>query len=253
MTWTDQNTPRLAPSLDDFAVLARETFEALPADFRRRAGDVALRVDDFASDAVLDDLGVADPFALTGVYQGAELGGMVLYRRPILDEWCERDDVSLGDLIAHVLVDELGGAAAVVAASRARSGEGLGGVHSPSLTDFAEIASRALSTLPPAIKAAVGDVQIRVEEFADDETLQSLGIEDPFDLTGVYEGVDLPRRSVFDVAPTPSSIRLFRRPILDEWCEGDIDFQSLVEHVFVHEVAHHFGFSDAGIEHVEQS
>jgi predicted Zn-dependent protease with MMP-like domain len=253
MTWTDKTTPRLAPSLDDFAVLARQTFEALPADFRRRAGDVAFRIDDFADDAVLDDLGVADPFALTGIYEGADHGGLVLYRRPILDEWCERDDVSLGDLIAHVLVDELGGAATVVEASRARSREVWGGVRSPSLADFAEIAGRALANLPPPIKAAVGDVQIRVEEFADDETLQSLGIEDPFELTGVYEGVDLPRRSVFDVAPTPSSIRLFRRPILDEWCEGGVDFQSLVEHVFVHEVAHHFGFSDAGIEYVERS
>jgi predicted Zn-dependent protease with MMP-like domain len=253
MTWTDKNTSRLAPSRDDFATLARQTFEALPADFRRQAGEVAFRVDDFASDEVLDDLGVADPYALTGVYQGAELGRLVLYRRPILDEWCERGDVSLGDLIAHVLVDELGGVATAVEALAVRSGEGWGGVRSPSLADFAEIAGRALATLPPAIKVAVGDVQIRIEEFADDETLGSLGIEDPFELTGVYEGVDLPRRSVFDVAPTPSSIRLFRRPILDEWCEGEVDFQSLVEHVFVHEVAHHFGFSDAGVEHVEQS
>jgi predicted Zn-dependent protease with MMP-like domain len=170
MTWTDKTTPRLAPSLDDFAVLARQTFEALPADFRRRAGDVAFRIDDFADDAVLDDLGVADPFALTGIYEGADHGGLVLYRRPILDEWCERDDVSLGDLIAHVLVDELGGAATVVEASRARSREVWGGVRSPSLADFAEIAGRALANLPPPIKAAVGDVQIRVEEFADDET-----------------------------------------------------------------------------------
>ena len=253
MTWSDRNVARLAPSLDDIAVLARQTFEALPADFRRQAGDVVFRVDDFASDEVLDELGVADPFELTGVYQGADLGRLVLYRRPILDEWCERGDVSLGDLIAHVLVDELGGAATLVEALTARSVEGWCGVRSPSLTDFAEIAGRALATLPPAIKAVVGDVQIRIEEFADDETLDSLGIEDAFELTGVYEGVDLPRRSVFDVAPTPSSIRLFRRPILDEWCEGDVDFQSLVEHVFVHEVAHHFGFSDAGIEQVEQS
>jgi predicted Zn-dependent protease with MMP-like domain len=116
MTWTD----RLAPSLDDFAALARRAFEALPAAFRRQAGDVVFRIDDFASDEVLDDLGIEDPFELTGLYQGVDLGrrsvldpspqpSMVfLYRRPILDEWCERGDVALGDLITHVLVHEIG-------------------------------------------------------------------------------------------------------------------------------------------------
>ena len=116
MDWTD----RLAPSLDDFAALAEAAFKALPGNFRSLAGDVVLRVDDFASDEVLDDLGIADPFELTGLYQGVDLGrrsvldtgvqpSMVfLYRRPILDEWTERGDVSLGDLIAHVLVHEIG-------------------------------------------------------------------------------------------------------------------------------------------------
>jgi predicted Zn-dependent protease with MMP-like domain len=116
MDWTD----RLAPSLDDFAALAEAAFKALPGNFRALAGDVVLRVDDFASDEVLDDLGIEDPFELTGLYQGVDLGrrsvldtgvqpSMVfLYRRPILDEWTERGDVSLGELIAHVLVHEIG-------------------------------------------------------------------------------------------------------------------------------------------------
>ena len=120
MTWTYENAAALAPSLDDFAAIARAAFDALPADFRRQAGDVVLRVDDFAADEVLDDLGVGDPFELTGLYQGVDLGhrsvldpapqpSMVfLYRRPILDEWCERGDVGLGDLITHVLVHEIG-------------------------------------------------------------------------------------------------------------------------------------------------
>ena len=120
MTWTDRLAPALAPSLDDFAALARRAFDDLPADFRRQTGDVVFRIDDFASDQVLDDLGIEDPFELTGLYQGVDLGrrsvlgpspepSMVfLYRRPILDEWCERGDVTLGDLIAHVLVHEIG-------------------------------------------------------------------------------------------------------------------------------------------------
>jgi predicted Zn-dependent protease with MMP-like domain len=265
MTWTDRLTPALAPSLDDFAALARRVFDELPADFRRQAGDVAFHIDDFAADQLLDDLGVEDPFELTGLHQGVDPGRrsipdaspptstMFLYRRPILDEWCERGDVTLGELIVQVLVDELGKGAAAIEHAPIVSGHGWAGVRAPSLEDFVEVAGRALANLPPMIKAAVGDVQIRVEDFADDETLDALDIEDPFELTGVYEGVDLTRQSLLNPVVTPSSIRLFRRPILDEWSEGDVDFQSLVEHVFVHEVAHHFGFSDAGIEHVERS
>jgi len=255
MTWTDPLAATLAPSLDDLAALARKTLDDLPVEIRRQAGPVAVRVDDFAPDAVLDDQGIEDPYALTGLLQdlGRSPPTLFLYRRPILDEWCERGDVALGDLVAHVVADELGGALNAVWPSTTASGEGWSRTRSPSLADFAALAGHALAGLPPAIKAAVGDVQIRVEEFADDATLDALGIEDPFELTGVYEGVDLTRRSVFDVAPNPSSIRLFRRPILDEWCAGDVGFQALVEHVFVHEAAHHFGFSDAGIEQVEQS
>jgi predicted Zn-dependent protease with MMP-like domain len=251
MTWTDPLAATLAPSPDDFAVLARAAFDALPDAVHRQAGELAFRIEDFAADAVLDDQAVEDPFALTGFLQRAGSGPptLVLYRRAILDEWCERGDVALGDLVAAVLADELG----LVTPAGAGSKGGWSGIRAPSLADFAAIAGHALANLPPAIKAAVGEVQIRVEEFADDETLDALGIEDAFELTGVYEGVDLTRRSVFDVAPAPSSIRLFRRPILDEWCEGEVGFQSLVEHVLVHEIAHHFGFSDAGIDHVERS
>jgi predicted Zn-dependent protease with MMP-like domain len=252
MSWTDPLPATLAPSPDDFAVLARAAFDALPDAIRRQAGALAFRIEDLAADAVLDDQAVKDPFALTGLLQRAGSGPptLVLYRQAILDEWCERGDVALGELVAAVLADELGLA---VVAPRAGSPGGWSGISAPSLADFAAIAGHALANLPPAIKAAVGDVEIRVEEFADDETLNALGIEDAFELTGVYEGVDLTRRSVFDVAPAPSSIRLFRRPILDEWCEGEVGFQSLVEHVLVHEIAHHFGFSDAGIDHVERS
>jgi predicted Zn-dependent protease with MMP-like domain len=253
MTWTDPLAATVAPSPEDLAILARAAFDALPAAVRRQAGELAFRIEDFAADAVLDDQAVEDPFALTGLLQRAGPGAstLVLYHRAILDEWCERGDVALGELVAAVLADELG-LATVPPAGAVSPGE-WSGVRAPSLADFAAIAGHALANLPPPIKAAVGDVQIRVEAFADDETLDALGIEDALELTGVYEGVDLTRRSVFDVAPAPSSIRLFRRPILDEWSEGEVGFQSLVEHVLVHEIAHHFGFSDAGIDHVERS
>ena len=110
-----------APSLDDFARLAQAAFDALPAGFRRMTGDVTFRVENFADQAVLDEMGIPDAFELTGLYSGVDLsrrstldfggqlGPMVfLYRRPILDEWAERGDVTLSDLITHVLVHEIG-------------------------------------------------------------------------------------------------------------------------------------------------
>ena len=110
----------LAPSLDDLARIAEQAFAALPEAFRQLAGEVVFRIDDFPDDAVLDDLGIEDPFGLTGLYSGvslAERSGfgaepepsrIFLYRRPILDEWAERGDVTLGDLVAHVLIHEIG-------------------------------------------------------------------------------------------------------------------------------------------------
>src|SRR5689334_20407463 len=101
--WTDA----AAPSLDDIAALAEAAFAALPQTFRRLAGEVIFRVDDFPSEEVMDDLGLEDPFELTGLYQGVSLRAqsvigpapeparVFLYRRPILDEWVERGDVSL--------------------------------------------------------------------------------------------------------------------------------------------------------------
>ncbi len=110
----------LAPSLDDLAQIAEQAFAGLPEAFRKLAGEVVFRIDDFPDDAVLDDLGIEDPFGLTGLYSGvslAERSGfgaepepsrIFLYRRPILDEWAERGDVTLEDLVAHVLVHEIG-------------------------------------------------------------------------------------------------------------------------------------------------
>jgi len=109
-----------APSLDDMAAMAERAFAALPEGFRKMAGDVIFRVDDFPDDAVLDDLGIEDPFGLTGLYSGVSLaersvfGGapepsrVFLYRRPILDEWAENGEVTLEDLVTHVLVHEIG-------------------------------------------------------------------------------------------------------------------------------------------------
>jgi len=109
-----------APSLDDLAELAERAFAALPDGFRQMAGEVVFRVDDFPPDDVLDDLGIEDPFGLTGLYSGvsladrsvfgaaAEPSRVFLYRRPILDEWAENGEITLEELVTHVLVHEIG-------------------------------------------------------------------------------------------------------------------------------------------------
>jgi predicted Zn-dependent protease with MMP-like domain len=122
----------------------------------------------------------------------------------------------------------------------------------PSLDDFAEIAQTAFDALPEEFRKLAGEVLFRIEDFASNEVLDEMGIEDAFELTGLYSGVDLTHRSVFDPEPRPSMVFLYRRPILDEWSErGDVTLGELVTHVLVHEIGHHFGLSDAAIESIE--
>lgn len=122
----------------------------------------------------------------------------------------------------------------------------------PSLDDLAALAEAAFAALPEAVRRLTGEVLFRIEDFAPDEVLDELGLEDPFELTGLYQGVDIGRRSVLDPSPQPSMVFLYRRPILDEWAErGDLDLGELVSHVLVHEIGHHFGLSDAQIAAIE--
>jgi predicted Zn-dependent protease with MMP-like domain len=122
----------------------------------------------------------------------------------------------------------------------------------PSLDDFARLARQAFDALPEPFRTAVGDVVIRIDDFADDETLASVGLEEPFDLTGLYHGVDIGRREGFGPAPEPSRVFLYRRPILDEWCErGDVGLAEIITHVLIHEIGHHLGLDDDDIHAIE--
>jgi predicted Zn-dependent protease with MMP-like domain len=124
--------------------------------------------------------------------------------------------------------------------------------RAPSLDDLAEIAARAFAALPEGFRRMAGEVVFRVDDFPEDRVLDELGIEDPFGLTGLYSGVSLAERSVFSVAPEPSRVFLYRRPILDEWAEnGEVTLEELVTHVLVHEIGHHFGLSDGDIDTIE--
>ncbi len=122
----------------------------------------------------------------------------------------------------------------------------------PSLDDFARLAQAAFAALPDDFRRAAGDVVIRVDDFADEEVLAGFGMEDPFELTGLYHGVDIGSRDGLGPAPEPSRIFLYRRPILDEWCErGDVGLSEIIAHVLIHEIGHHFGLTDDDIDAIE--
>ena len=122
----------------------------------------------------------------------------------------------------------------------------------PSIAEFEALARAALARIPAPFAATLGEVVLLVEELADDETLEAMGIADPFDLTGLYEGRPLTGRGIEDSGALPDRIRLFRRAILDEWAErGDETLEHLVAHVVIHEVGHHFGLSDADMDALE--
>jgi predicted Zn-dependent protease with MMP-like domain len=122
----------------------------------------------------------------------------------------------------------------------------------PSLEDLMGLAEAALGAIPPPLARHLDGVSIMIEERPDDATLDEMGIESAWDLTGLYRGTPLGSRSVADPARMPDMILLYREPILLEWIETGVDLAMLVQNVVVHEIAHHFGFSDAEIEALEQ-
>ncbi len=123
--------------------------------------------------------------------------------------------------------------------------------EAPNLAELEALADSAYRRLPAAFRKLTGELVIRVEDFPTDEVLDSLGIESPFDLLGLYSGVDLARKSVMDVSAMPDMVFLYRRPILDYWAEHEETLGAIVTHVLVHEIGHHFGLSDADMERIE--
>ena len=126
-------------------------------------------------------------------------------------------------------------------------------VTAPDAADIEALARRALESLPAAFAPGVAALSLRIEEFASDEMLDDLKIEDPYELTGLYDGIPLTEKSVMDQPAQPDTIWLFRRPIIDEWASReDVTLSDLVAHVMIHELAHHFGWSDEDIAKIDR-
>jgi predicted Zn-dependent protease with MMP-like domain len=124
-------------------------------------------------------------------------------------------------------------------------------VVAPSLDDLDAIARAELAGIPEPFRRHFRDLVIRVVEFCDEETEAEMGLESPFDLLGLYRGVSLQHKNIAVSASDLDVIFLYRRPILDYWCETGEDLARIVRHVLIHEVGHHFGMSDEDMERIE--
>ena len=125
-------------------------------------------------------------------------------------------------------------------------------IAAPSLADFECLTRRAFEALPAEVRSACADLALRVADFAPDDVLDELEIQDPYELTGLYDGVALTGRSVMMQTDRPDAVWLYRRPILEEWIDrGDVELDRLVQHVLVHEIAHHLGWSDDDIRAID--
>jgi len=124
-------------------------------------------------------------------------------------------------------------------------------ISPPSLADIDSLARAALNVLPPELRTFTEGVIVQVEEFPDDDVCQEMELESPFDILGLYQGVSLAEKRIEASGGTPDLVFLYRRPILDYWCETGEDLAHIVRHVLIHEIGHHFGFSDDDMETLE--
>jgi predicted Zn-dependent protease with MMP-like domain len=121
----------------------------------------------------------------------------------------------------------------------------------PSLADIEALAIAAFGRLPAQFRTLCRDLIIRVDDFPTEEVLDRMEAETEFDLLGLFHGVGLPFRSEAVSGQMPNMIWLYRRPILDYWAEHDETLGSIITHVLVHEIGHHFGLSDDDMAAIE--
>jgi predicted Zn-dependent protease with MMP-like domain len=122
----------------------------------------------------------------------------------------------------------------------------------PTLEDIERLAAEAFESIPAELRRHVANVVFRIEDFPDEQTERDMELESPFDILGLYRGVSLPDRTANQVRRSQDMIFLYRRPLLDYWCESGEPLIDIVRHVLVHEIGHHFGFSDDDMERIDR-
>ena len=131
---------------------------------------------------------------------------------------------------------------------------GLSSLRAPTSEDIDALARTAFERLPASFRRLTDGLVIQVIDFPDDETLDEMGAESEFDLLGLFRGRGLAQRGATEgTGELPNMIWLYRRPLLDFWCDGEDSLGEVVTHILVHEIGHHFGLSDADMEAIEQS
>ena len=125
--------------------------------------------------------------------------------------------------------------------------------RAPNLAEIETLAERALATIPNRLRRHVTNLLIQVDELPDDDVMAEMDLESPYDLLGLYQGVSMDRKSVLDAAAGPDMVFLYRGPLLQYWCDSGESLRHLVRHVLIHEIGHHFGFSDADMTALEQT
>ena len=123
----------------------------------------------------------------------------------------------------------------------------------PDAAAIERLAEQAIAALPELFRRHLDGVVLRVDDFAEEEVLAGFGIEDPFELSGLYTGRPVGEQSSMLSGELPAMIHLYRRPLLDEWAETGVSLEELVTHVIVHEAGHHFGFSDEDMHAIEDA
>jgi predicted Zn-dependent protease with MMP-like domain len=123
--------------------------------------------------------------------------------------------------------------------------------RNPTAADIDAIARRTLAGLPEPFSTSLGDIVLLVEEVADAATARSLGLKHPMQLSGLYQGVPLNRQSVLQSGTLPERVTLYSRPLLAEWRSTGFSLEQIVAHVVIHEIGHHFGFSDEDMHALE--
>jgi predicted Zn-dependent protease with MMP-like domain len=117
-------------------------------------------------------------------------------------------------------------------------------MRAPSLADIQAIAEAEIAAIPDALRRQAGNIAVQVVDFPDQEVCRAMELETPFDLLGLYTGEALTERSVSQPSSEPDMVQLYRRPLLDYWCESELALADVVRYVLVHEIGHHFGYSD---------